>query len=93
MLAGNDGGKRMTCPKCSEEMLSGEIAYLYGKGGLIWAPKGFFESKVCNMYTKNGAIAAGGMEIPLGDGYFRDRTMSYACRKCNFVLIDCNKCK
>lgn len=80
----------MKCPKCSEEMQLGEIAYTYGKGRLIWATKEYYDAKICNMFTLKDAIKAGGMEIPLGDGIFRDRTKGYVCRKCKFVLIDCN---
>ena len=81
----------MNCPNCSEEMRLGEIAYTYGKGSLLWAPKEFFDRTVCNMFSKKGLITAGGMEIPLGDGMFRDRTKGYVCRKCRFVLVDCNR--
>ena len=80
----------MNCPKCSQEMHLGEIAYTYGKGCLLWAPREYLDQTVCNMFTKKSLIAAGGFMIPLGDGLLRDRTKGYACQQCNFVLIDCN---
>lgn len=81
----------MKCPKCCEEMQIGEIGYVNGNGGVFWASKEFFNKKICNCYTKNGAIKEGAMDIPLGNGFTHNRTKAYACKKCKFVLIDCNQ--
>ncbi len=72
-------------------MQSGEIAYTYGKGSLLWAPRAFFDKTICNMYTKTRLINEGGVEIPLGDGMIRSRTKGYACKQCGYILIDCNQ--
>lgn len=33
------------------------------------------------------------MEIPVENGVLHNRTQGYACKDCNFVLIDCGKNK
>ncbi len=44
----------MKCPKCSEEMMEGEMAYINAKGRLFWAPEDYY--KIGNFYTKGDIL-------------------------------------
>lgn len=80
----------MKCPKCEEEMISGELFNPAGRGGLFWAPTEYFNSKIGNFFTFKGAKKEGGISIPIRGGVINNRTKGYACKECKFVLIDCN---
>lgn len=77
----------MKCPKCGEEMVAGEIAYINAKGRLFWAPESYFKKKISNWYTKRNVLKNDGMVIPIGNGFTSNRTKGYVCRKCDCVLM------
>lgn len=82
--------EKMICPKCGKEMEHGALGPS-AKGSLFWAGDEYFKSKIANFFTERNAINNGGIHIPVGNGVINSRTEAWACRKCNFVLIDCNR--
>ncbi|MDD6320693.1 MAG: hypothetical protein PUA63_07510 [Oscillospiraceae bacterium] len=53
--------------------------------------KNFIQKHIANFLSRKKAIQEGGMEIPVENGVLHNRTQGYACKDCNFVLIDCGK--
>lgn len=81
----------MICPKCGNEMSIGEIgidSFSKGVPTLFFAKKDFFRKHT--WLTRKKAVAEGGMIIPIGNGFYKKRNTTYACRDCNMVLIDLN---
>lgn len=83
----------MNCPKCGNEMLIGKIgasALSRGCPVMFWAPNEVFDTRMAQFLTQKKAVSEGGIEIKIGNGITDDRTLGYACKNCNYVLLDLN---
>lgn len=83
--------KTMICPKCGNEMEIGEIgvdAFSRGMPILFWAPKEVFNKFIPGFITTKKAVAEGGMAMKIDSGMVHDRTIGYACKACNCVLLN-----
>ena len=80
----------MKCPNCGMEMTEGALGPS-SKGSLYWAPNEYYKNKICNLFSERDALKKGGIHISVGNGIINNRTKAWGCKKCNFVLIDCNR--
>ncbi len=96
----NDTGKEviklMKCPKCGNDMLTGEIGISSSSRGMpsiFWAPREVFNRLIPQALTIKKAVSEGGVHIKIGNGLTSNRTAGYICKECNCVLLDnvCDK--
>lgn len=85
----------MNCPKCGNEMLVGAIGVdALSKGyraKMFWAPSEVFGRHMAQLLTTKKAVSEGGVKISIGNGLTKNRTPGYACKDCNYVLLDLNQ--
>ena len=80
----------MKCPKCGDDMMIGKIFSARGDTRFNWVPNDFFDKHLFNnlYYTKKTIENEGGIPIK-GYNILGKSDVSYGCKECNLVVIDC----
>ena len=80
----------MNCPRCGKEMERGRVATFRGDNELFWAPQAFFDKHWLNKYFHmNRTIEAEGGMIITTNSRAKMNAMSYGCKKCKMIVLDC----